>query len=65
MREWYPGGPEASGWPFLPTDVAANLRWLLVVGTATERLMFRAYISEDGIILDGDDDLKEAFGHDP
>ena len=48
----------------IPSDVAVTLRGLLVVDTASERLIFRACVSEDRIMLVGDEeDLDELMGY--
>lgn len=43
----------------VPTEVAATLRSLLALDVGSERLVFRAYLSEEGIELVGD---EEDFG---
>ncbi len=48
----------------IPSEVAATLRSLVLVDTAIERLVFRAGVSEEGIVLAGDeDDLDELIGY--
>ncbi len=48
----------------ISSEVAATLRSLMLVDTTAERLVFRARISDEGIILAGDeDDLDELIGY--
>lgn len=47
----------------VPADVAATLRGLLLLDTASERVVFRARVTGDGIVLSaGADDLDELLG---
>jgi hypothetical protein len=47
----------------IPSEVAATLRSLMLLDAATERLVFRAHLCDDGIVLSGDhDDLEELIG---
>jgi hypothetical protein len=47
----------------IPSEVAATLRGLLLVDPAGERLVFRASLTEEGIMVAGnDDDLEELLG---
>ena len=48
----------------VPPEVAATLRALRLVDTAGERLVFRARLTDEGVVLAGDeDDLDELLGH--
>ncbi len=48
----------------IPAEVAATLRTLMVVDSASERLVFRARVSEEGIVLAGDEDaLDDLIGY--
>jgi hypothetical protein len=48
----------------IPADVAGTLRALQLLDSDTERLVFRARASDDGIVLVGDDDdLDELIGY--
>jgi len=45
------------------SEVAATLRSLLLVDTAGERLVFRAHLSQEGVMLAGEeDDFDELIG---
>jgi hypothetical protein len=47
----------------ISSEVAATLRSLMLLDAATERLVFRARVADDGIVLTGDhDDLEELIG---
>jgi hypothetical protein len=48
----------------IPADVAATVRALQLLDSDTERFVFRARASDDGIVLVGDDDdLDELIGY--
>jgi len=48
----------------IPADVAASLRALHPLDRDTERIVFRAQATEDGVALvGGDDDLEELIGY--
>ena len=51
-------GPRATDTPrvVIPAEVGATLRDLRLVDSETERLVFRARASEEGVVLVGDDD---------
>lgn len=48
----------------IPADVASTLRGLMLLDTACERVVFRASVSEIGIVLAaGEEDLDELVGY--
>ena len=48
----------------VPADVAATLRALQLLDSDTERFVFRARATDDGVVLVGDDDdLDELIGY--
>lgn len=48
----------------VPADVAAALRSLMFVDTDAERLVFRATVTDEGVVLTGDDDeCDELIGY--
>ncbi len=40
----------------IPAEVAATLRGLMLLDTASERLVFRARVADEGVVLSGDED---------
>ena len=50
--------------PVIPPEVAASLRSLTSLDTDGERLVFRASVSHEGIVLSGDEDaLDDLLGY--
>jgi hypothetical protein len=48
----------------VPADVAAALRSLVLLDTDSERLVFRATLADEGVMLIGDeDDFEEVIGY--
>jgi hypothetical protein len=48
----------------VPVDVAAALRSLMLLDTDSERLVFRATVTDEGVVLIGDeDDFEELIGY--
>ena len=48
----------------IPPEVAGTLRSLMLVDPAGERLVFRARVTEEGVVLAGDDeDFDELIGY--
>jgi hypothetical protein len=48
----------------VPAEVAATLRTLMLLDTDSERLVFRATVTDEGVVLAGDhDDFEELIGY--
>ncbi len=47
----------------VPPDAAAALRSLVLLDTDCERLVFRATVDDEGVVLFGDDDFEELIGY--